>query len=291
MAQHLLFGIGGQSRAGKSQAARKIRERFLFVTPTPEELCRPILRYLFVDDIPAGTDHMIFKGVATFGPETARQSHDFDFFVSTSEASAPNKAADMLIELPTDYIRFVIRMIFAGGNFGLSAIGFEGESTFVAADGSVLRKQRIHIDIQGEDPVAWRALNGLLIDYDGRNENNILVEGVALAPENVRKLRLKNLGLRAVFTGFVTEDTIEPLRDYLLAFGERDKDHLYDELIKSGKPPDQFISEWVRNAIKDAAFLRDRVQHEGLQFVGRSEPFDNHIHNLADALLAESTSS
>jgi hypothetical protein len=198
-----LYVIGGPAKVGKSTIVEKMKEMAgkQILRPSPNNICRPIVKSLFAEKISGEIDEMNFKGISTFGLRGSEQKpFEISFKYIDSLASSPAK--NVIIELPTDYVRTIIRLIFAGENRGLSQIGFRGTTTFTFSDGKKNLQKPIAIDLLNEDPNTWNALVGIIDGYDRGDENDLLVEGVAITPEKVHQLKLEHLAKKVLFVGY-----------------------------------------------------------------------------------------
>lgn len=283
MEKHTLYILGGLARTGKSTIAAGIRQKRLFVTPSPDDLCHPIVKNIFAKELPPNTEGMTFEGVAIY--DASQQKKPFDFSVPIALSAAKVTEKNLLIELPTDYIRFIIRMIFAGENRGLSGMGFEGEASFTGGDKT--SKRPIKIEYQGEDLNAWNALTGIIADYDRQNENDILIEGVAIKPDKIKELALENLAVKAAFLGYNDEAYATPLLAYLQTEAEKKKDYLYGEMKNSGKSEEDFVRDWMREVVKAGNLLREQAKASGLEYfdVTSHGSFEEYIQAVINYLF------
>ncbi len=111
----------------------------------------------------------------------------------------------------TDIIRAAIRKAFTGESYIAIHDGYlRGAITF-HRPGS-LKEHRLTITRKhwDENEMIWQGALGFIETYD-RHKENLLIEGVAITPERVHGLRLKNLRVRAVFLGYENESQIEAI--------------------------------------------------------------------------------
>ena len=275
-----LYIIGGPAKVGKSAITGKIKERESFVTPSPNDLCCPIVKNIFIKEVPDKVEAMTHKGAITFGPHESEETKSFDIsfpFASSIARSTGNG----LIELPTDYVRGIIRLIFVGQNRGLSAIAFEGEATFVSSSGEKIPPDKFKIPSQGEDDNACDALVGLIHDYDRENQNDVLIEGVAVTPERASELKLSNFEKKVFFIGYSNAELYVQRR---IAHAKEVKDsesNNYDWPPIQAKGEESHAQDLLREAREQVprnAALKTRVERLGFPYFDLTEKsFDEHV--------------
>ena len=200
--------IGGPSRSGKSTLAELV---------VRERLRGSILKGLFpIQKIPIGARdiHLLGKTISADQPISDNPDNSYikDFDISLSITTLMDSQKNgLLIVLPTDYIRSLIRRIIVGKDVGLGAVTFECKQSFLISNElaapneievTVPRLDQVPVGQNAEDFVAWKVIVSLLEDYDQENVCDIIVEGVAVTPEEVYGLRLRNLDMKSVFLGY-----------------------------------------------------------------------------------------
>jgi len=282
-----LYIIGGPAKVGKSAITGKIKGRESSITPSPNDICRPIVKNIFTKEVPANIERVTYKGTITFGPHEPEEIKPFDisFPLVSSIARSTRKG---LIELPTDYIRAVIRLIFVGENRGLSAIAFEGETTLLSSNGEKIPPKQFKIPSQGEDDNAWNALVGLINDYDRENQNDVLIEGVAITPERVSELKLTNLDKKAVFIGYSNAELYAQRRiTYAKEFKDKEPNN-YDWPAIQAKGEEQHMQDILREArdrVPQNAALKERAEGLDIPYFDLTEKsFDEHVQAVMNYL-------
>jgi 2-phosphoglycerate kinase len=286
-----LYILGGPAKVGKSTLTERIQHERHGIRPAPNDLCRPIVRSLFAKDVPDHTETISYKGTLTFGPSGAEETRPFH--LSFSVASSHVKAAEdnSLIELPTDYIRSIIRLIFVGENRGLSAIAFTGTTTFIDGSKHEIGTTPIAIGSQGEDANAWNALVGLIDEYDRANRGDVVIEGVAISPDRVHALAVTNLSKRVVFIGYSNAESYVQSR---IEYAKTAKDSAvnnYDWPEIQRKGEEMFKKELLSDAqaqVPKNAVLEEQARALGYEYFDIiKRPFDEHIKTAMSYLFAE----
>jgi hypothetical protein len=245
------------------------------------------VKSLFTEEVPENIEGMNYKGTITFDPPESQKTKSFNisFPFASSIARSTGKG---LIELPTDYVRSIIRLIFVGDDRGLSAIAFEGEVAFILPNGEKSPPKQFQIPSQSEDNNAWNALVGLIGDYDRENQNDAIIEGVAITPERASELKLSNFEKRVIFIGYGNAELYVERR---IAYAKEMKDgepNNYDWPAIQTKGEEQHRKDLLQEAheqVPKNTALRILTENLGFRYFDLTEKtFDEHVRAVMNYL-------
>ena len=185
-----------------------------------------------------------------------------------------------LIELPTDYIRNVIRLVFTGNNYGLNGVGFEGVTNYLDPNGKMISTEPIMMPFNGEDENAWNSMVPLIYEYDYSNKNDLLVEGVAITAEQIYKLELHNLKKKVAFIGYSNpEKYVQARIDYAK---RKQNNYDWDEIVSQGEEiyTRRLLEEAKKEVIENERRKRDADKFEYRYFDLAEKPFDEHVETV-----------
>jgi 2-phosphoglycerate kinase len=183
-----------------------------------------------------------------------------------------------LIILPTDFIRSIIRSALIGNApINVGAFAFNGAASY-----GEHQSWPIEVNNLNEDALAWRCAVSLINNYDAANRHDVLLEGVAITPEEVNALKLKNLILKVVFVGYNNESHA----DNIIAHAKEAHDYIYGEMLRSGKG-DAYVRENIKNDIKRSDEIKLQAEKLGYAYFDatKAASFEDHIQTVVNFLL------
>lgn len=179
-----------------------------------------------------------------------------------------------------DALREGVRNIFLDeSHVTIKHIGFKGNATFSRPGDSALIHKEFSLDTS-QDELTLKALTGMINGFDRKNID-LIIEGLAITPEYVHSLQLKNLEVRAVFVGFVEDRYLESL----LKYAYENKDWIYTA-IQENNGDDTKVREWFQETKEQNKKLALAAKEYGYGFFPvNNESFDIHIKEATDYLL------
>lgn len=191
-----------------------------------------------------------------------------------------------LVVFSTDTIRRTIRGVLTGEpNRGVERVTFRGYVTIREPGNKKLRKIPFGRKDQSEDDLAWEGARAIIMGYDRPGRGDLLVEGVAVTPERVYALKLKNLKVRAAFFGYSKESHL----DSILAYSKKRKDRIYKWIHEHGGDDSQ-VRKWVEKGIVTSKQLQKSARKFGYRYFDISgRPFREHVANVLTYLDSRQT--
>ncbi len=173
----------------------------------------------------------------------------------------------------TDTTRAAIRKVLTGESYiAIHEARFRGKISFHRPGSLKVHHLTISKDHWNEDEMTWQGILGLIETHD-RHRANLLIEGIAITPERVRRLRLKNLRVRAVFLGYEHESHLESI----LAYSRKKKDWI-NTVIKEHGGDDTPVRKSVQEGIAKSSKLRKQARKLGYGYFDVSKrPFKAQI--------------
>ncbi len=190
-----------------------------------------------------------------------------------------------MVAISTDALREMARYtLFEESYVSVQSLSFQGDVTFHRAgeEKDISHKKHFSYEID-EEELTWKAVVGLIQCYDRNPGRSLIIEGVAITPERVKSLSLKNFKLKAVFLGFNNESYLKNILDY----SHEHKDWLYKKvMIESGG--DYSVAEtWFKEELirsKEVAMLAEKY---GYKFFSPQEKnFQKYRDEVVEYLLA-----
>jgi 2-phosphoglycerate kinase len=188
-----------------------------------------------------------------------------------------------LVVIPTDAIRAALRKVLIGeSRVSVERISFRSAATY-RRPGSLRKRRIVRVrKTKREDDLAWIGVRGLIETYDRKNMVDVLLEGIAITPERIGRLKLKNLKVRAVFLGYSSISHGAAM----LAYSRRKHDWV-NTWIKEHGGDESHVHEWVRKGISRSAAIEKAAKKFGYRYFDISRrPFKEQIGAAVDYLLA-----
>ena len=114
-----------------------------------------------------------------------------------------------------------------------------------------------------------------------RKDVPILVEGIAITPERASSLPLKNLKIKAAFTGFADASSL----DHILAYAHKHKDWIY-KVLQENDNKDDSIRSWFNEELAKNQQLAAKVKKFGYAFFPvDSANFEKYCDTVAKYFL------
>ena len=179
-----------------------------------------------------------------------------------------------LVPISTDGIRAAMRKILIGeSHVSVDQIEFHGKATFRRPGNLKQHKISFARKSKNEDDLAWIGVVGLIERYDYRNFTDILIEGIAVTPERVHKLKLKNLKIRAAFIGYNDESHLKSVLRY-----SKKKNDWVQTWIKEHGGDYSHVKDWIQKGILQNDVRRKQARGYGYGYFDITErPFNEHV--------------
>lgn len=160
-------------------------------------------------------------------------------------------------------------------------ISFRVAATYRLPGGKRLKRLVRSKKNQEKDDLAWNMASSLIKSYDRKNTADILVEGVAITPRRIWRLKLKNLNVRAVFLGYSHRSHAASIIEH----SKKKRDWVY-EWIQEHKGDESHVHQWVREGIKGSAAIEKAAKKYGYRYIDVTHrPFEKQVKTAIDYLL------
>lgn len=152
-----------------------------------------------------------------------------------------------MIAISSDALRESVRYTLLEEHFvTIQKLSFQGDATFHRAgehkDASHTKHFSYEID---QEELTWNSIKGLISYYDRKGAASLIIEGMAITPERVKSLSLKNLELRAVFLGSTEESYFENI----LAYSKEKEDWMYKKIHQEDGGDDSNVRKWFSDEV------------------------------------------
>lgn len=186
--------------------------------------------------------------------------------------------------LSTDGIRFGINNIFLDeSDISMEKISFKGVATFRRPGSLKIHKIKFEKIDQDRDDLAWLCARGIIHGHDRANKSDMLVEGIAVTPERVHQLKLKNLTIRAAFIGYNNESHLSTI----MAYSKKKKDWVY-RWIQEHDGDDAHVKKWAqKERVKSVAMEKLAKKFGYAYFDVTKRPFKEHVAAITKYLLRQ----
>ena len=186
------------------------------------------------------------------------------------------------ITIQTDAIRNAIRKVLVGEAYvAVKDIKVSTRTTFHRPGN--LKKFAIARTrhFKGEDEFTWAGVLGLIEAYDRKNKTDVIIEGVAITPQKVHALKLKNLRTRAAFVGYSNTSHLQTI----LAHSAAEKDWIQTSIKEHGGGTSH-LTKWFREEVAKGRRIQKfaRKFHYGY-FDAGERPFRQHVAAVVAYLL------
>ncbi len=136
-----------------------------------------------------------------------------------------------------------------------------------------------------ENSYGWDGIVHILNFYDAKNECDLLIEGVAIKPELIRELRLKNFIIKGVFIGFGNDSMINnSIIKFIVNYSMQNEDHFYRQWDGNPEKMKADLENTIRNYNKDKPELERRIKECGCEHFDRTEHFEEDIQAVISLL-------
>jgi|SRR5579859_2036987 len=148
---------------------------------------------------------------------------------------------------------------------------------------SIVHTDMWRVWIPGHDPdeLGWPRITQFI--NSNKNQLDMLVEGVAVTPERVKKLEDENT-LRAAFVGYGNEEYVNAMLRYAEA---HPNEYLYKEEARRKTAGEPSHRENFTEQVSGSEELRKQAEAMGYKYFGMTEPpsFEERIQPIIDYLL------
>jgi adenylate kinase family enzyme len=180
-----------------------------------------------------------------------------------------------LVVISSDAIRAGIRKVL------IDEVSFKGKAKFRRPGDLRTHEIAFTRARMTDDELAWIGVIGLLEGYDRKNRVDVLVEGIVVTPEQVHRLKLKNLVTRAAFIGYTNESHLASI----LAYSKKEKDWVYKSIQDHGGS-DAHLKPWARQEMAKSATMKKLAKKFGYKYFELSgQSFEQTTRAVADYLL------
>lgn len=184
----------------------------------------------------------------------------------------------------TDSLRAGIRKALLDESYiSVDKLSFTGELTFrKPGEPSQPQHQRHFFKEVSEDEITWQTAVGLIEHHD-RNDTSLALEGIAITPERVQTLKLKNLKIKAVFVGFTSSSAFE----HILGHSVRQQDWIYTVIHKEQQGDDTTMRSWLTEEMEKSLKTAEDAKKLGYPFFQLDGAnFEGYCNNVVKELLA-----
>ncbi len=189
-----------------------------------------------------------------------------------------------MIAVSSDALREAARFTLLEERFvTIQKLSFEGDATFHRAgeNKDISHTKHFFYEIDQEE-LTWNTIKGLISYYDRKGGVPLIIEGMAITPERVKSLSVKDLEIRAVFLGFTDESYFEKIFEY----SNDKKDWIYKKINQEDGGDDSAVRKWLKEELvknKNAAALAEEY---GYKFFSPHEnSFEEYRNKVVKYLL------
>ena len=181
----------------------------------------------------------------------------------------------------TDSIRAAIRKVLIGESYvAVHKVNLKGKVAFHRPGSLKVHHLIFTKDHWDEDEMTWQGVLGFIETHD-RHKVDLLIEGIAVTPERIRRLKLKNLRIKAVFVRYGREAHLESI----LAYSRKKKDWIHT-VIKEQEGDDTPVKKGVRKGIVKSTTLKKQARRFGYGYFDvTARPFETQIKAATSYLL------
>ncbi len=270
-----LYLIGGYAKAGKSYIREKIEEHHKLIPLTREAILAG-LRSVLVGEDPKTFKQIVFE--AHLKPfDMISQGKVEGDLLAPIVIKDETKDDLSLISVETDGVRGTVNQTFFMSKAGVATANIK-----VLATTPTSEDVRFESGDQGEDYFAWKASLGLIKYYDHhRMGPDLLLEGVAITPENISDLELKNFEIRPIFIGYSSPSHAQARIDY--AKKVKEKSYVYRDILTRGEEAvRRDVERETTETIPLNKLLRSRAEKLGYRYFDLLEEVDPNFEKRAD---------
>ena len=187
------------------------------------------------------------------------------------------------VVVSTDVIRAAVRKVLIGeSRVSIEEINFKGKAVFRRPGDLKVHKVTFEKSPkESEDALAWVGTLGIIETYDRKNNVDVLIEGIAVTPERVSKLKLKNMAIKAVFIGYGDKSHTAAILEHA-----RKKEDWVHTWIKEHGGDDSRVEDWVRKGVARSKVVEKLAKKFGYGYFDITKrPFKEQVQAIADYLL------
>ena len=187
-----------------------------------------------------------------------------------------------LISVSTDVIGAVVKKVLIDESYvSIEKISFKGKVSLRRPGDLKIHKIIFEKNSDENDNLTWDGVLGLIETYDRKNNIDILIEGIAVTPERVSRLKLKNLSIKAVFVGYSNESHA----DAILKSSKKNKDWIQIWLKEHGGD-ESLVEDWVKEGIIKSKRVEKLAKKFGYKYFDITKrPFREYVKAVSDYLL------
>jgi 2-phosphoglycerate kinase len=187
-----------------------------------------------------------------------------------------------LVVIQSDAIRAGIRKVLIDESYvNIDEVSFKGKARFRRPGDLRTHEVAFARTRMTDDELTWIGILGLLEGYDRKNRFDVLVEGIVVTPEQIHRLKLKNLVTRAAFIGYTNESHLASI----LAYPKKEKDWVYKSIQEHGGS-DAHLKPWARQEMAKSASMKKLAKKFGYKYFELSDqPFKKTIKAVVDYLI------
>ncbi|MDB5259086.1 MAG: hypothetical protein JWO73_294 [Candidatus Taylorbacteria bacterium] len=189
-----------------------------------------------------------------------------------------------MIAISSDALRESARYTLTEEPFvSIQKLSFEGDVSFHRAgeNKDISHAKHFSYDIDQEE-LTWKAIVGLINFYDRKSGNSLIIEGMAITPERVKSLSLKNLKIKAAFVGFTDDSHLKNILEYAHA----NEDWVHKKITLEDGGDDSSVRKWFNEELgknKEDATL---AKEYGYEFFSPHEgSFEEYTNKVVEYLL------
>lgn len=187
-----------------------------------------------------------------------------------------------IMPISSDILRASMRnVLFDEPYVSVEKLDFEGSVTFhrPLEKGSEHKTFKQSMD---EDGMTWKAVVGAINPFDRRGMP-VVIEGIAITPERLHALKLKNLTIRAAFLGFSDPSHIETM----LVHAKKENDWV-NKVITENDGDETSFRTWADEQIVQSKKTKELCEQFGYAYFDITEKlFDEHVNIVRNYLLSK----
>ncbi len=189
-----------------------------------------------------------------------------------------------MIAISSDALREAIRFTVTEESFiNIHELAFEGDVTFHRAgeDGNISHTKYFS-QKPSQEELTWKTIQGLIQYYDHNENRSLIIEGMAITPERVKSLNLKNMKLKAVFVGFTDPSHL----DSILKYAYENEDWVHTKITKENGGDDTSVREWFNAELEQNNKVEALAKEYGYGFFSpHGGKFDAYCDEVVKYLL------
>ena len=188
-----------------------------------------------------------------------------------------------MIAVSSDALREGARNILLDESYlSISSLHLNGDVVFHRpGEGKDVSHTKQFSQTLTEDELTWKAVLGLINHYD-RKDIPLVIEGIAVTPERVNDLKLKNLQIRAAFVGFTDVSYLETM----IAHAHIKKDWIY-KMIQESNGDDIEVRKWFAEQLEENKEMANKAKKYGYEFFSLdTNSFEDYCDTVTKYLVS-----